>query len=59
MKNEGPYILEWLAYHRIVGFEDFLIYTNDCEDGTTEILEPNDPVISQPFKDMGSLVLHR
>ncbi len=39
MKNEGPYILEWLAYHRVIGFEDFLIYTNDCEDGTTDILD--------------------
>lgn len=39
MKNEGPYILEWLAYHRVIGFSDFLIYTNDCEDGTTEILD--------------------
>ena len=39
MKNEGPYILEWLAYHRVIGFSDFLIYTNDCEDGTTDILD--------------------
>ena len=39
MKNEGPYILEWLAYHRVIGFTDFLIYTNDCEDGTVEILD--------------------
>lgn len=39
MKNEGPYILEWVAYHRAVGFDNFLIYTNDCSDGTTEILD--------------------
>ncbi|RED18430.1 glycosyltransferase family 2 protein [Pontivivens insulae] len=39
MKNEGPYILEWVAYHQHIGFSDFLIYTNDCEDGTVEILE--------------------
>ncbi len=39
MKNEAPYILEWVAYHRAVGFDDFLIYTNGCEDGTTEILD--------------------
>ncbi|MBU2963382.1 glycosyltransferase family 2 protein [Citreicella sp. C3M06] len=38
MKNEAPYILEWLAYHRSIGFDDFLIYTNGCEDGTTELL---------------------
>ncbi|KUF11429.1 glycosyltransferase family 2 protein [Pseudoponticoccus marisrubri] len=39
MKNEAPYILEWVAYHRAVGFDTFLIYTNGCEDGTTEILD--------------------
>ncbi len=39
MKNEGPFILEWLAYHRAIGFDDFLIYTNDCSDGTDAMLE--------------------
>ena len=39
MKNEGPYILEWLAYHRVIGFSQFLIYTNDCTDGTTDLLD--------------------
>ncbi|MEP1352895.1 MAG: glycosyltransferase family 2 protein [Tateyamaria sp.] len=39
MKNEGPFILEWVAYNRIIGVTDFLIYTNDCSDGTTVLLE--------------------
>ncbi|GAB4388779.1 MAG: hypothetical protein Kow0045_23440 [Albidovulum sp.] len=39
MKNEGPFILEWLAHHRAIGVEDFLIYTNDCTDGTDRMLE--------------------
>lgn len=38
MKNEAPYILEWVAYHRAVGFDNFLIYTNDCTDGTDAVL---------------------
>ena len=38
MKNEAPYILEWVAYHRSIGVDNFLIYTNGCEDGTDEIL---------------------
>jgi hypothetical protein len=38
MKNEGPFILEWLAYHRAIGVDDFLIYTNDCSDGTDTML---------------------
>ncbi|MDQ7071583.1 MAG: glycosyltransferase family 2 protein [Rhodobacterales bacterium] len=39
MKNEAPYILEWVAYHRAMGIDNFLIYTNDCTDGTSEILD--------------------
>ncbi|RSK33035.1 glycosyltransferase family 2 protein [Rhodovulum iodosum] len=39
MKNEGPFILEWLAYHRAIGVDDFLIYTNDCTDGTDTLLD--------------------
>lgn len=39
MKNEGPFILEWLAYHRVIGVKDFLVYTNDCSDGTDTFLE--------------------
>ncbi|GAA6201702.1 glycosyltransferase family 2 protein [Aquicoccus sp. SU-CL01552] len=38
MKNEAPYIIEWVAYHRAIGIDNFLIYTNDCTDGTDEIL---------------------
>lgn len=39
MKNEAPYIAEWVAYHRAIGVDNFLIYTNDCTDGTGEILD--------------------
>ncbi|MBY6139352.1 glycosyltransferase family 2 protein [Leisingera daeponensis] len=39
MKNEGPFILEWLAYHRAIGVDDFLVYTNDCTDGTDAMLQ--------------------
>ncbi len=39
MKNEGPFILEWLAYHRVIGVERFLVYTNDCSDGTDALLD--------------------
>ncbi|MDU9003477.1 glycosyltransferase family 2 protein [Sedimentitalea todarodis] len=38
MKNEAPYIVEWIAYHRAIGVDNFLIYTNDCTDGTDKIL---------------------
>lgn len=39
MKNEGPFILEWLAHHRAIGFDDILVYTNDCSDGTDALLD--------------------
>jgi hypothetical protein len=34
MKNEGPFMIDWVAYNLSVGFDDVLIYTNDCSDGT-------------------------
>ncbi|MEX0306634.1 MAG: glycosyltransferase family 2 protein [Ruegeria sp.] len=34
MKNEGPFMIDWVAYNRAIGFDDILIYTNDCADGT-------------------------
>lgn len=37
MKNEGAFILEWAAHHLAIGFDRFLVYTNDCEDGTDAI----------------------
>jgi hypothetical protein len=39
MKNEGPYILEWVAHHLALGFDDFLVFTNDCDDLTDRILD--------------------
>ncbi len=38
MRNEGPYLLEWLAHHIGAGVTDFLVFSNDCEDGTDELL---------------------
>ena len=39
MKNEAPFILEWIAYHKMIGATHFLVYTNDCTDNTNEILD--------------------
>jgi len=38
-KNEGRFLLEWIAYHRVIGVGDFLIYTNDCEDESPALLD--------------------
>lgn len=38
MKNEGPFILEWVAYHRLIGFDEIIIFANDCTDGSDRLL---------------------
>lgn len=39
VRNEGAFLLEWLAHHRACGITDFLVFSNDCEDGTGEMLD--------------------
>lgn len=34
MKNEAPFLLEWVAHNLTLGFTGFVIFTNDCDDGT-------------------------
>jgi len=38
MKDERPYIVEWAAYHRMLGFDHIVVYTNDCSDGSEQLL---------------------
>lgn len=38
VRNEGLSILEWIAHHRTLGFDDIFIYTNNNTDGSTELL---------------------
>ncbi len=39
VKNEGPFLLEWIAFHQLIGVTDFLFYSNDCDDGTDMLLD--------------------
>lgn len=39
VKNEGPFLVEWIAYHKAIGFDTILIVSNDSDDGTTELLD--------------------
>jgi hypothetical protein len=39
VKNEGPFLLEWIAFHQCIGVTDFLFYSNDCDDGTDTLLD--------------------
>uniref|UniRef100_UPI002FBEF9A9 glycosyltransferase family 2 protein n=1 Tax=Escherichia coli TaxID=562 RepID=UPI002FBEF9A9 len=37
-KNEGVYLVEWIAYHLSIGFDAIFIYSNDNDDGSDELL---------------------
>lgn len=39
VKNEGPFLLEWIAFNRLLGVTDFLVYSNDCSDATDRLLD--------------------
>lgn len=39
MRDEGAHVLEWLAYHRAIGFPCAVMCTNDCSDGTDILLD--------------------
>jgi len=47
MKDEGPFILEWLAWHKSIGVTDLTVFTNHCSDGTDRLLDR--------LQDMGHL----
>ncbi|WP_281982764.1 glycosyltransferase family 2 protein [Thalassorhabdomicrobium marinisediminis] len=38
MKDEGHSLVEWVAYHKHIGFDNICVYTNNCGDGTDEML---------------------
>ena len=40
MKNEAPYVKEWLDYHILAGVNHFYIYDNESPDNLKEILQP-------------------
>ena len=39
VRNEGPFLLEWLAHNRAIGINNIYIYTNNNTDGSTELLQ--------------------
>lgn len=51
MKDEGPFVVEWVAHHLALGFTELMVYTNDCSDGTDTLLKR--------LEAMGTGVLHR
>lgn len=37
-RNEDPYLLEWLAWYRLLGVDHFFVYDNVSDDGTSQRL---------------------
>jgi len=37
LRNEAPYLLEWVAHYKAMGFDGAVIFTSQCEDGTDKI----------------------
>lgn len=40
MKDEAANLLEWIAYHRVMGVQYFFLYDNGSSDGTAQLLKP-------------------
>jgi hypothetical protein len=38
VRNEGPYLLDWVLYHRALGFDEITVYSNDNTDGSDHLL---------------------
>ncbi len=38
MTNEAPFLLEWIAYHKLIGFDEIVICSSPSTDGTEELL---------------------
>src|SRR5688572_26300793 len=39
-RNEGPYLREWIEFHRHVGVERFFLYNNRSTDDHLDVLQP-------------------
>jgi hypothetical protein len=40
IKNEAPYLKEWIEYHKLIGVEKFYLYDNYSDDNTFDVLKP-------------------
>ena len=69
MRDEGPFIVEWVAWYRMLGFE-ILVATNDCSDHSPALLDAleaagwvkhirHDPPVGEPPQKAAHKVLSR
>jgi hypothetical protein len=43
-RDEGRYLIEWIAYNLVLGFDEILIYDNDSIDDSRQIIEQTSEV---------------
>ncbi|RPE67168.1 glycosyl transferase family 2 [Pacificibacter maritimus] len=58
IRNEGPWLLDWIAHHLGAGFDHFVIASHECTDGTDSLLQAlNDAgiITHVPFQPTGDL----
>src|SRR4051794_18371246 len=36
-KDEGPYLAEWIMFHRLQGFDNFILFDNESTDGGAQV----------------------
>lgn len=39
MRNEGPFIVEWVCWYRMLGFTRVVVVTNNCTDRSPDLLD--------------------
>lgn len=39
MRDEGAFLLEWVCWYRMLGFDRILVATNDCSDASPQMLD--------------------
>ena len=49
VKDEGPNILEWVAHHRVCGFDTIFVYQNGSTDLTVRALRTLDSISAIRF----------
>ncbi|MFN4155061.1 MAG: glycosyltransferase family 2 protein [Paracoccaceae bacterium] len=43
VRNEGPFLVEWVAWYLRLGFSDIVVVTNDCTDHSPALLDALHP----------------
>lgn len=58
--NEAPYLKEWIEYHRMIGFDDFIILNDNSTDDTQCVLDAyaSEGIVKRIPEDIPDVVQH-